>query len=357
MMVPASTSRSTPVLRYAEEPDRRRPESGSSAYLRTDVDALRLVPQTSPPESHRHRGYVLLIVLLLLTLAAVSLAGVCRLTLRRSAAATAALADLQHRWGSVSAQYTLLSDAENVLERAEVAEGPGGPPVATLHGSFDLGRVRFDVDLCDDQARANVNGLLAWRGRAAAEALIRDLARAGGGHLVPHLPASATAAARGPLHSISTTPDADAPLDEPATDRVPPVFGSLTEVFPGAGWDDLQPSALGAALTCYGDGKVNLRRATVPVLSAACAPLLSAAQIGALSRAGRFAGNTLDVGNALSAVGADAATVLTLQGRLSDGSYTQSVWITAHDGGRTWRTWAVRDGGDPDHPRTFTGAW
>ena len=302
------------------------------------------------------RGYVLLLVLLLLTLAAVSLAGACRLTLRRSAAATVAVADLQQRWGSVTAQYTLLSDAANVLDRAEVAEGAGGPPVATLHGSFDLGRVRFDVDLCDEQARANVNGLLAWRGRAAAEGLIRDLARAGGRHLTPHVPASAVGAAT-PLHAISTTPDDETPPDEPVTERVPPVFGSLTEVFPDAGWDDLQPTALGVALTCHGDGKVNLRRASVPVVAAACGPLLSPRQVAALSRAGRFAGDTFDVGNALAAVGADVATTLAVRGRLTDGSYTQSAWITAHDGGRTWRTWAVRDGTDADHPRTFTGAW
>ena len=48
---------------------------------------------------------------------------------------------------------------------------------------------------------------------------------------------------------------------------------------------------------------------------------------------------------------------LKLQGRLTDGSDTQAVWIVARDGRRTWRTWAVRDGTDPGRPRTFTGAW
>ncbi len=228
------------------------------------------------------RGYVLLLVLLVLAVAGVALAATCRATLRRSAAATAAGADVQQRWGSVSAQYTVLSDAENVLERAEVAEGPGGPPVATLHAAFDLGTVRFDVDVCDEQARANVNALLAWRGRTAAGGLVRDLARAAGGHRAPRLPAAAAAA--GPLHAISATPDAEP--DELPTGRVPPVLGSLSDVFPGAAWDELRPPGLAGVLTVHGDGKVNPRRASVAALSAACGPLLSPPQVAALSRAG-----------------------------------------------------------------------
>jgi hypothetical protein len=306
-------------------------------------------------------GYVLLFVLLLLALAGVALAGLCRATLRQSAAARMAAADLQHRWGAVTAQYTLLDNAANVLERAEL---PGGPPVATLHGSFELGPVRFDVDLCDEQARANVNGLLAWRGRTAAEAAIRDLARAGGGRLAPRVPAAAVG--RKPPHAISTTPDdAGAPDDAQATDRVPPTFGCLTEVFPGATWDDLRPSSansISRLLTCYGDGKLNVRRADPAVLSAACGPTadaagLTPAQVADLSRRGRSAGNTFDVAAALAATGAAPDATAAVQGRLIDGSFTQSVWVEAHQDRQTWRTWAVRDATDGEHPRTFTGQW
>ncbi len=293
-------------------------------------------------------------MLLVLAVAGVALAATCRTTLRRSAAATAAVADLQQRWGSVSVQYTVLSDAGNVLERAEVAEGPGGPPVATLHAAIDLGRVRFDVDVCDDQARANVNGLLAWRGRTAAEGLVRDLARAAGGHRGPHLPAVSSAK---PLHALSTTPDADAEPDEPTTDRVPPVLGSLSDVYPGATWDELRPPGLAAVLTVHGDGKVNPRRASVAVLSAACGPLLSPPQVAALSRAARLAGNTFDIPGTLAAAGAKTDAVLRVQSRLVDGSFTQSVWIEARSNGRVWRTWAARDDTDADHPRTFAAAW
>ena len=299
-------------------------------------------------------GYVLLIVLLLLALAAVALAGACRLTLRRSAAATAAAADLQFRWGSVTAQYTLLSNAANVID---LAEGTG-PPLATVHGAFDLGDVRFDVDLCDEQARANVNGLLAWRSRTAAETAIRDLARAGGSRLAPRLPAVASNA---PLHAPSTDVD-DHPAEEPGV-RPPPVVGSLAELFPTAGWDDLRPTAtsLSGNLTCYGDGKVNLRRATVTVLSAALTvregPSPTPIQVLQLAQIGRSAAASLNVADALARVGIPSDVSLKLQGRLTDGSDTQSVWIVARGARRTWRTWAVRDGTDADHPRTFTGAW
>ena len=295
---------------------------------------------------HRQRGYVLLMVLLLLALAAVALAGICRTTLRRSTAAAVAMADLQHRWGAVTAQYTLLDDAANVLDRAE---GSGGPPLVTLHATFDLGRVRFDVDLCDEQAKANVNGLLAWRPQQAA-ALVAGLAKAGGGRLAPRLPAVAK-----PLHAISTSTDDAPPTD---TGRPPPVVGSLTDVFPGAGWADLWPSAAGnvsANLTAFGDGRVNPRRASAAVLSAVCG--LTGPQAAELSRLGRAAGNTFDAAGAAAAVGATADVAAVAGGRVVDGSFTQSVWVVATDGRRTWRTWAVRDGTDGEHPRTFAGQW
>ena len=295
------------------------------------------------------RGYVLLLVLLLLALASVALATACRSTLRRSSAATAAAADLQHRWGATSAQYTLLDNAANVLD---LADPPGGPPAVTLHGSLTLGGLRFDVDMSDEQAKANVNGLLAWHGHTAAEGIVRDLARSTGGRLAPRLPA-------GPRRARSVPTDADEPTDD-AGDRVTPIVGCLTDAFPGAGWADLVPSSPGSlsrSLTCYGDGKVNVRRASVAVLSAACGPALSPAQVSSLSRRARSAGPTFDVAAAVAATGASPAAAAGVVGRLIDGSFTQSVWVTATDGRRVWRSWAVRDATDGERPRTVTGQW
>ena len=299
---------------------------------------------------------MLLIVLLLLAIAGVSLAAACRATLRQSAAASAAVADLQQRWGSVTAQYAVLDNAANVLD---LADAPGRPAV-TLRSTFDLGRLRFDVELSDEQAKANVNGLLAWRGRAAAEGAIRDLARSAGAAVAPRLPG----AAEGPRrpHAIVPT-DADDEPAEPEAERVPPTFGRLTEVFPAAAWDDLRPAGgVGRWLTCAGDGRVNVRRAPVAVLSAACAgtsttPGLTPAQAARLAARARDAGPSFDVAAALAGVGAAPAAAMALQARLCDGSFAQSAWVTATDGRRTWRSWAVRDSTDAEHPRTVTGQW
>src|SRR6476660_8633708 len=66
--------------------------------------------------NHRHpRGYVLLLTLMLLAVAAAALAGACRGALQKALLATRAQEDLQRRWGVLSCRAALLPKAERVL--------------------------------------------------------------------------------------------------------------------------------------------------------------------------------------------------------------------------------------------------
>ena len=300
--------------------------------------------------NHAHpdprRGYILLTVLLLLALAAVATAAVCRVTLRRATDATAAADELQRRWGMLSCRRALLTDAENVLAAAET---PGGPAVTRVHLAFDLGRDHFDVDLCDEQSKNSVNEIYGRLGRDNAERLLKQLT----GGAVRLRPAVAETVRR------SKATDS-AGVDDEIPTRPPAVFGSWAEVVPVAGWGDLVPSRAGSPAnfaTLWGDGRLNILRASEPALAAVCSPVLSPEQIGQLRLIARTRGERMTVGAMLDAVHATTADGFTLTDRLTTVSTTHSIWIEARDRSGVDREAVVRDGSDPDDVRIFVSRW
>src|SRR4051812_5359020 len=109
------------------------------------------------------RGYVLLLTLLMLAVAAAALAGACRTALRKAVLAARAQEDLQRRWGVVSCRAALLPKAERVLAsspdrtaaEARLDVTLGGRPITLVFG--------------DEQAKANVSLLYALGKRDGAD--------------------------------------------------------------------------------------------------------------------------------------------------------------------------------------------
>src|SRR3954467_10927434 len=103
------------------------------------------------------RGYVLILALGLLALAATLLVGVARASLRHAVEAREAVDGLQRRIGVVSCQAAILPHAQDLLIRQEQRRKA---VVASLHTSVTLGGQRFELTVADEQAKANVNALL-----------------------------------------------------------------------------------------------------------------------------------------------------------------------------------------------------
>src|SRR5580698_10084320 len=97
---------------------------------------------------NRRRGFVLLMILVLLAVAASVLGGICRLSLGNALAATQDAEELQHRWGVLSCEATLLPHAEFLLQNAEAARHR---PVAAIDLQFKLGGQDFSCRIADEQ--------------------------------------------------------------------------------------------------------------------------------------------------------------------------------------------------------------
>ena len=95
-------------------------------------------PRRSP---HARRGYVLLLVLFVLALAAAAMAGVCRMSLEKAVQAGRAEADLRRRWAVVSCRAVLLPKAEDLVAQRESFRRRS-PAFRSLEWSFVHARFR-----------------------------------------------------------------------------------------------------------------------------------------------------------------------------------------------------------------------
>src|SRR5947207_2859332 len=96
------------------------------------------------------RGYVLVMALVLLALAATLMTGIARAAITHASEARQAQDELQRRWGSASCRNVALPYAEKILAGLEIRRRR---PVPVHRTSIRLGNQIFDLILSDEQAK------------------------------------------------------------------------------------------------------------------------------------------------------------------------------------------------------------
>ena len=248
--------------------------------------------------------------------------------------------ELQVRWGTLSCQSTCLPVAEALLEKAN---RPGQDPVREIRRAVVLGGLRFRLLLSDDQAKANVNLLARRRGEKALPAILRKL----------------QTDCRSPLTvrlrlGVGATPDAAPRPPQPGQagapePPVPATFSSVEQLFALShpselvGRDDREPS-VARRVTCWGNGRVNLRRAERPVLRGTLTGLLTETGIAKLEALRRDKpGVTLTEVSQHLALAKDKAEAL---GQVAtDASQCHGLWVIAQGATRSWYSFHVASTG------------
>ena len=194
----------------------------------------------------RRRGYVLLMALVTVAIAGFLLAGVARHSLLAAVTALDARENLQRRWGAVSCQHAFLDHADTILASFQAAGADGGASsgaCVALPIRVALGGQTFDLRLADENAKVNLNTVLACRGK---EQLLR---------LCRELPAPA-----GSLRAELVRGLADANRDGR---RALETWGQVFSLAAQDG-DVVAPTMIAeatAGVTCWGDGRLNIHRA------------------------------------------------------------------------------------------------
>jgi cell division protein FtsL len=264
---------------------------------------------TRAPDQLR-RGYILLLVLLLLAIIAIAMTAACRAALAQSSRAADAQEDLQRRWGTLTLRVALLPKSESILSRAALSR----------RLTISLGDQSFDVLISDEQAKLNVNVLQSPE-RAVTQ-IIRALGRTDAVRLAPR----------------------------PTTSQ--PVFESFSQLFPQSSPADL--CSLTTALTCFGDGLLNIRRCSFDSLKYRCGNILNMNELRKLyesCRQGQAAGEAMDQ-LTLSREKRDR-----LDAALTDQSTCHSLWIITHTATRSWYYFAVQDQSLDPSQQIFSQEW
>jgi len=276
----------------------------------------------------RRKGFVLLMVLVLLAVGASLLAGICRIAMRNRLAEKSDADELQRRWGVLSCEATILPHAEILLQQAEAVRRHS---IASIDLDVKLGGQDFALRVADEQAKLNLNFLYDTRGRTAAENAARVAAEKPGSPLRVSLQ----------------------PLD------IAPRLASFGQVFLSRAADLLPPDVRAATtdLTCWGDGKLNWRRASATAINAQLQPMGVAAQkrLLALQAVNPPPGIAQIMDDPQIAQGPQPDLLIKL---LAEQSACHSIWVICHaQSGPASYDLAVLDQSGTGPARTMRFSW
>ena len=269
------------------------------------------------------RGYVLVMTLGLLALAAISLATLARYSLETTIASQEAAEELQRRWGVLSVRRVISERAAEIIAlQVPVKETstPPWPKPAAVEAVFKLGELKFSVLVADEDAKLNLNAVRANKPDQLATVIRR----------------ASFAGAALPLCPI------------PGTSVLPKIrsWGQVFEVAKASA----EPTAavrlmtVGRHLTCWGSGRLNLCRATDTALREAAGLILPAHQVGELlERRKTWSGQNLD--ELLSQLELRAPQLAAAHRLFETESQSYSLWITVENGHRNWAYQYLDDGG------------
>ena len=270
----------------------------------------------------RHCGYVLVMLLLLLAIVSTTVAAVGRRSLDRVLDVERAQSVLQQRWIEVTARHTLLSRAETVLRDVEAVSR--SPQVFT-EIELELGRIGVRLVVADEQAMVNANRLYDLGGLRGTDRHLRAL--------------------------VATTGSITHPPVVEIKPKIVSGTGGRAAILDGyaALFRDTDPQMLlgtarrpGSALavTCWGDGWLNYRRASEPALAAICDGVLNQSEVRELIEI-RIERPNLAVHELIETMQLSGRQSNQLERLLTDQSGCHSLWIVTDDGRRMRYTYLV----------------
>lgn len=267
--------------------------------------------------------------LVLIVIAALTQAGLARRSLQLAIDANEAQSELQHRWLAASCRELFLEQADRFFIQAEDAvadQRPRWPTPASASATFEAAGGRAWVQLADEDSKLNLNAVHARK----PEQVRLLLTEKSGGRLAPQL-----------------RPD----MRREAQLRKRP-FSSWGQVFDvartfAADQSDLLLEAA-AAVTCWGDGKLNIRRATDESIEAAASLVLNREAARKLIDARAMFEGDLLLSELLAKLELRRPDQTKLRGVLSDRSSCYSLWLVLETDRRRWyHLWiAVDPSGD-----------
>lgn len=283
-------------------------------------------------------GFVLALVLVTILVAGLALTRVAHQTLEQRRSILQQKESIQRRWGMWSCQQTLLPAAEGAMDDAQTSmrrtRGSKNLYPSRIRGSILLGEQRFDLELADENAKANINTLELISGGKVASTVAR---------LVP-IEASRFLSIS-PRPSGSLRPGRSAEIAKALQEQRPLVYTSWGSVFHLDGIKASGASVPWPRLTqgvcLFGDGRLNVFRAEDRTLLDVCSSVVTDGLARRILERVRES-SLQEVELILNQVVTNAEDRQALQLLLAERSSCFSLWVTARSRNEDVTKWSVR---------------
>ncbi len=271
------------------------------------------------------RGFVLPMILVLLVLAAFAMAGAAQRSFDRAVLATQAEQRLRRDWTLRSATLSLTPQIERILadQEAQAFE-----PVARHDARLTVNGYRMDMVFSDEQAKININTLLELRGKRVTERVIDEMTFTSAATIHLALPSGVIPAERSQRRPITT----------------------WSQVAQDIRVDDLAPfdqNTLASHFTCWGDGRINIRRASAGAIETLLSPALSTGDAETIVRV-QLERPGIGLEGAIAQLELSKRDLEVVKQRLTDQSSCYALWLRLEGNSRTYDRLIVHEGGEPD---------
>jgi hypothetical protein len=328
---------------------------------------------TSKKNTIRPRGYVLLIVIAVLTLIMMTLSMFAQASLKRGLAAEDTARQLQIKWGERTLRETVLGRADKVFDTRHQAflnqlksnsnASAATPPPPVIRDAITLNGVTFDLLLGDEDSKMDLNLLYHHGGTDAVEKTLRETfgALSASVRLMPAvepMQISRQQANSKIVTDSGSDPDSEAGNSSPSELAGPPrAFRSWGEVIDLdrlkylTGSSDALPQ-MSTNFTIAGSGKVGMSRASDEAFDSTLAIVMGDG--GARRLRQRYRQNPTAAIDALllSEVSQERDRVR-LSMLVQETGKSYSLWIDASTtGGHRLRQWVTSRLSEEGSPRT-----
>lgn len=283
-------------------------------------------------------GYVLIMVLVLIAIAAISLAGLARKSLLLAGEAIEAQHELQRRWGANSCRRMLLDQAGEIFEQAEQPYIKGDlpwPAPSKLTAEIQLGGMNYRLWLSDEDAKLNLNRIKARLPQQSHQIFSQLMDSAVPFQLRPDTSQQAKRQRRWFLSWGQ-------------------VF-NLTQVWESGSLDSLMDVT--STLTCWGSKKINIRRASEASIMLVSSKMVSQ-EVGRKLIEARSEATDLTWANLVKPLALKRKDELKLRAWFTDDSSCYCLWLELEDKQRRWyHQWILGDPTSTAQDPVLTFSW
>ena len=224
------------------------------------------------------QGYVLLMVLVAIIVSGVALTRLANTSATLAADAVQMERKLQRDWANKSISVALLPRVRDVFDARDDALGRilEARPPAIAADQIRLGECVVSVIIADENAKTNLNSLYHANEKHAVEQELQRVLSPGFVRAINLRPAAMSARTTDQKSARSSEEDDD---DDEETPAPPRAFRSWGEVFDFAAIEntfgsDREIASIAKELTLWGNGRLNVARASDGAFLSACRPIV-----------------------------------------------------------------------------------